>query len=109
MNEHGFTKKDWTLFKNKIVDWQESYMGRLNKEYITILNSNANPSEKFWTLEKRLREDKKKSGVCIEMSQSKMIYNILDLINEGAIMVDDLNEFSEELQESIKRIVGLRG
>ena len=108
MSKQGFTKKDWTLFRSKIVEWQEAYMDCLNKEYIEILNGDEAPSEKFWTLEKRLHEDKKDRGVRIEMSRSEMIYNILDLIDEGAIEFDDLSEFSEELQENIKRIMEMR-
>ncbi len=49
MQEQRFTKMDWTLFRNKIVDWQESYMDRLNKEYVDLLREDANPSEKFWS------------------------------------------------------------
>lgn len=33
-----FSKKDWTLFRNKVPEWQENYMEKLNKEYIDILN-----------------------------------------------------------------------
>lgn len=32
-----FTKKDWKLFRSKIVEWQENYMNKLNEEYIAIL------------------------------------------------------------------------
>ena len=32
MSEYGFTKKDWALFREKISDWQEAYMNKLNKE-----------------------------------------------------------------------------
>jgi len=51
MSEYGFTKKDWVLFREKIADWQEAYMDKLNKEYIELLNGEGTPSEKFWTLE----------------------------------------------------------
>lgn len=51
MSEYGFTKKDWALFREKIVEWQEAYMDKLNKEYIDLLNSEGKPSEKFWALE----------------------------------------------------------
>lgn len=37
-------------------------------------------------------------------SRSKVIDNILDLLHEGAITLDDLSDFSEELQEKIKFI-----
>ena len=90
MQEERFTKKDWTLFRNKIADWQEAYMNRLNKEYIELLSEDANPSEKFWGLDKKIKEDRKKTGVQLEMSRSKLIYNIISLINDGAISFEDL-------------------
>lgn len=56
MQERGFTEKDWKLFRGKIADRQESYMDRLNKEYIELLNENGNPSDKFWHLEQRIKK-----------------------------------------------------
>ena len=105
MQEHGFKKRDWTLFKNKIADWQESYMDGLNKEYIELLSEDANPSEKFWRLDKRIKEDRKKTGVQLEMSRSKLISNIISLINDGAISYEDLEEFSDELKETVSVFV----
>ena len=105
MQEQRFTKKDWALFKYKITDWQESYMNRLNKEYIELLSENANPSDKFWRLEKRIKEDRKKTGVQLEMNRSNFIYNIISLINEGAISIVDLEEFSDELKETVSAFV----
>lgn len=102
LQEQGFTKKDWTLFRNKCVDWQEAYMDRLNKEYIELLSEDADPSEKFWRLDKRIKEDKKKAGVQLEMSRSNLIYNIISLIKEGAIGFEDLDEFSDELKETVR-------
>ena len=101
MHEQGFTEKDWKLFRNKIAGWQESYMDRLNKEYIELLSEDKNPSEKFWQLNNRIKEDRKKAGVQLEMSRSKLIFNIISLINEGAINFEDLEEFSDELKETI--------
>ena len=105
MREWGFTKRDWTLFKSKSADWQESYMERLNKEYIELLNEDADPSEKFWKLDERIREDRKKTGVRLEMSRSKLISNIISLINEGAISYEDLEEFSDELKQTLSFIL----
>ncbi len=70
------------------------YMNRLNNEYIELLSEVANPSEKFWRLDKRIKEDRKKTGVQLEMSRSNLIYNIISLINDGAISCEDLQEFS---------------
>ncbi len=101
MQEHRFTERDWRLFKNKIADWQELYMDRLNKEYIELLSEDTNPSEKFWKLDKRIKEDRKRTGVQIEMSRSKLINNIISLINDGAISFENLEEFSDELKETV--------
>ncbi len=38
-------------------------MERLNREYIELLNTDEEASEKFWKLDKRIRNDKKKCGV----------------------------------------------
>lgn len=105
MLEERFTKKDWALFRDKIVDWQETYMDKLNQEYIKILSEEGNPSEKFWKLEKRIKKDRKKTGVQLEMSRSKLIENILSLLNEGAIQLEDLEEFSDGLKETIRFFV----
>ena len=101
MSEYGFTKKDWALFREKVADWQESYMDKLNKKYIELLNGEGKPSEKFWALENRIRNDKKDTGVQLRMSRSNCISNIVSLLNEGAITMDDLKEFSDELKETI--------
>jgi hypothetical protein len=101
LQERGFTERDWVLFKNKIADWQESYIDRLNKEYIELLSEDANPSEKFWWLDKRIKEDKKKTGVQLEMSRSNLINNIISLISDGVISFENLEEFSEELKETV--------
>lgn len=105
MQEQNFTKRDWMLFRNKIIDWQEAYMDRLNKEYIKLLSEDANPSNKFWSLEKRIKEDKKNAGVQLEMSRSNLIPNIISLINENAISFKDLEEFSDELKGTVRFFV----
>lgn len=101
MQEQRFTKRDWTLFRNKIADWQEAYIDRLNKEYMELLGEDANPSEKFWRLDNRIKEDRKKAGVQLEMSRSNLIYNIISLISDGVISFEDLEEFSDELKEIV--------
>lgn len=101
MSEYGFTKKDWALFREKISDWQEAYMNKLNKEFIELLSGEGRPSEKFWTLEERIRNDKKDTGVQLKMSRSNCIPNIISLLNEEVITMEDLDEFSDELKETI--------
>ena len=102
-----FSEKDWKIFRSKIAGWQEAYMDKLNKEYIEILNGDGNPSEKFWTLEKRIKADKKDCGVQCEMSRSNQFYIMLSLLNEGAISMEDLEDFSDDLKEIMQHFAGL--
>lgn len=104
MNQFGFSESDWKLYKSKIADWQEGYMEKLCKEYIDLLSSDRLSSDRFWELENRIREDKRATGVVVNNSRSNMISNILDLLHEGAITLDDLSDFSDELRERIKSI-----
>ena len=59
-------------------DSQEKYMGILVKEYVNFLNDDTKlVSEKFWKVEKRIKEDKCHLGVIMEMSKSEATWDIL--------------------------------
>lgn len=99
-------EKDWKLFRKKLPEWQERYMDCLNGEYKEILAQDKNPSDIFWELEERIRQDKKKTGVIArDIKRSNMWMHMLELLGEGAITLDDLSEFSEDLRERIGWIV----
>lgn len=69
----GVAENDWKLFRERLPRWQESYMEKLIGEYMEMLGGEGLASEKFWALEKRVNEDKGRSGVLIErMSRSTM-------------------------------------
>ena len=95
------SKSDWKLFRACIGDWQETYMERLVKEYMDLLDGEENASDKFWKLEERIKKDKKHPGVMLELSKGNMIFDIVALINSGVITTADLADFSDELKESV--------
>lgn len=96
-------EKDWKLFRKLLPGWQEDYMDRLTKEYIELLSSEEQASDKFWALDKRLKEDKRRTGVLARgVSRSNMFHLIIDLIYEEAISEDDLADFSEDLRDTVK-------
>ena len=101
-------KNDWELFQEKLSGWQEKYMEDLVKAYANFLNDDKKPaSEKFWELEKRIKEDKRHPGVIMEMSKSEVIWDIVRLIRLKVITYDDLSDFSDELQMEVKRILAM--
>ena len=97
-------EKDWKLFREKLPQWQENHMEKLCKEYLEILRKDKHPSERFWELEKRINDDKHHIGVRARMSRSNMDNNLLGLLREGVITLDDLAEFSDELQNQMRLI-----
>ena len=98
------SKRDQLLFRERIIVWQEAYIGRLNREYIELLSRDGPEAEKFWELYRRIRRDKCCTGVQAEMRNSEILANLCRLVNEGAIGYDDLDGFSEELREDVIRI-----
>ena len=58
-------------------------------------------SDKFWELEKRANNDKHHVGVVAKMRRSVMFPNLIDLLREGAITLDGLDGFSDELREML--------
>ncbi len=99
------SKSDWKKYREKISGWQEHYMERLVEEYITFLSSDQPASDKFWELEKRIKQDKKCPGVLIEMRKSSAIYDIVRLIGDKVISLDDFEEFSDDLKEAVKFLI----
>lgn len=98
---YQFEEKDWKLFREKLPEWQEAYIERLIKEYAELLDGDASAPEKFWALDKRIRADRQSLGVRVnEVSRSKLQNILTGLIIENVIAEDDLQDFSDELQES---------
>ena len=101
MYQQTVNEKDWKTFRAKLPGWQEAYMERLNREYVALLTGAGDASDRFWALEKRIREDMKSVGVVAEMSRSKMYQNLLGLLADGVITPDDLEGFTDELREKL--------
>ena len=95
-------EQDRKLFRKKQPLWQEAYMDKLNQEYIRLLSGEGLASDKFWELEKRIREDKRSVGVVADMRRSQLYSNLLSLLVNEIIREDDLDGFSEELSQTVK-------
>lgn len=97
------SKNDWKLFRERLPKWQEAYMEKLCKEYIEILSSAEKGSSRFWELEKRIKADKRSPGVIVNVSRREMTDILAGLVIDGAITISDLDGFSEEVIEIVKR------
>ena len=100
------SKSDWKLYREKVAGWQENFMSRLNNEYIALLSADDKvASDKFWELEKRIKNDRRHPGVIIEMSKSNAVFDIVRLIKLDVITYDDLADFSDDLQQAVKELL----
>ena len=96
------SERDWKIFRKKIPNWQECYMERLVAEYIALLQTDKSASAKFWELEKRIKNDKRKKGVLIRLSKQNVPFDLVCLIKDGVISFKDIEEFSSDLQETVR-------
>ena len=99
------SKRDWKLFREKPPNWQESYMERLCKEYVELLTCDKKGSERFWALEERIKKDRKAPGVILSVSKSDMLIDLVRLVQDEVIGLEDLSDFSEDVQERVKFMV----
>lgn len=60
------SKKDWKLFGACVAKWQETYMERLVKEYMILLDGEGSASDKFWKLEERIKKTKDIREYCVK-------------------------------------------
>ena len=102
---YEFKESDWKLFHKRLPDWQEAFMDRLNREYIRILTADGTPSDRFWKLEEKILEDKKYTGVQCNPRRSNFVLLIRQLLTESAITLEDIDGFSDELQEHLRNWV----
>ena len=101
-------KSDWKLFRERIGDWQEDYMERLCKEYVSILESDVPASSNFWEVEKRLKEDRRSPGVQLRLEKRNVDTDLVRLMRTGAVSKEDLNGFSDELIERVTELEDAR-
>lgn len=98
-------ESDWKLFRQKMPVWQERHMESLVREYAVLLSGSGKASDKFWALEKRIREDQQHVGVVARMSRSNMYTNLFALLQDGVITLNDLDGFSDDLRERFAFVI----
>ena len=78
-------------------------MDKLTREYAEFLTDDSRqPSERFWALNKRIREDRRKPEVQLELRKQNVVFDLAHLIADGAVLLDELDGFSEELQNMVR-------
>ena len=58
-----------------------------------------------WALEERIKKDRKAPGVILSVSKSDMLIDLVRLVQDEVIGLEDLSDFSEDVQERVKFMV----
>ena len=98
------SKADWKLFQDRLRLWQENYMERLIEKYVKMLQGPENASSKFWQLERKLKSDRLNPGVSLVLDKQEVINDLVNMVKIGVIAISDLEGFSEELINEVKRL-----
>jgi len=99
-------ESDWKKFRNSLDKWRERYLKRKNDEIRAILeDNNLNATEKYWDIVEFQRNESKILRNCLDgYSRSNMTLHMALMKRYEMISQEDIEEFSEELQEFLKNI-----
>jgi hypothetical protein len=99
-------ESDWKKFKNSLDKWRERYLKRKNDEMRAILeDKDLSETEKFWNIVDFQKTESKILRNCLDgYSRSKMTLHMAVMKKYEMICKQDIEEFSEELQEFLKNI-----
>lgn len=101
------SEKDWKLFSKKYYEWKERYAAGIIEKYKELLDSEESATDKFFKLQEQIHKDSHSTVFRLprRFSRNDMYLNIMALLNSKIISIDDLSEFSEELQDYAKAIL----
>lgn len=96
-------ESDWRLFRDRVPEWRERYLGTVNEEIADMLGSDdGTPMEIFWEAKERMDEEGKILRDCLDgHSRSNMTMHLLLMYRHGLIDDADLDAFSDNLRDHI--------
>lgn len=100
-------ESDWKLFRGMLEELRERYLTNKNLEIAKVLADPAKTAtEQFWDSLELMEAEKKILQECLDgFSRSRMWLHILSMYRCGMMTDDDLNRFSDELQQSTREDV----
>ena len=99
-------KSDWKKFRDSLDKWRERYLKKKNDEIRAILeDKNLTETENFWNVFDFQKKESRVLRDCLDgYSRSSMTFHMALMIKYEMITQADMEEFSEELQDSLKNI-----
>ncbi len=100
-------ESDWKLFRKMVPDLRERYLKEKNRDLLVLLTDpEKSPTEQFWNTAEKIEKEEKILVMCLDgHSRSKMFEFMLRMIQHKLMKESDLEGFSDELKERLKRVL----
>ena len=100
-------ESDWKRFRDMVLDLRERYLKEKNHELVGILTSpDKTPTEQFWDTLERMNKEKRILQDCLDRhSRSNMFMSMILMLRYGMLKEEDLEGFSEELQDELTSFI----
>lgn len=101
-------ESDWKLFRKHAPEWRERYLEKKNREIInTLTQDGKTPTELFWETRDMMEKESRTLVDCFDgHSRSKLYWFITLMYDRDVIDSDDLNGFSDDFRQELKRAIG---
>jgi len=98
-------ESDWKQYSSIVEELRERYLKEKNQGFINMLSDpDKNATENFWDTLEKMKEETKTLELCLgKHSRSSMFIQMLAMCTHGMLTNEDLANFSEELQDSLKK------
>jgi len=99
-------ESDWKHFRKSVELLRERYLREKNSELVRMLSAqDKTATEQFWDTFEEMEKEKKTLQDCLDgHSRSKMFMSMLLMLRYGMLKEEDLNSYSEELQEQLNAL-----
>lgn len=96
-------ESDWRAFQNLVPKLKERYLAERNARVIALLKrSGKTETERFWDAMEEMEKEASVLRRCLDgHSRSSMWLFMLTMIRAGMLRKEDMEVFSEALQEEI--------
>ena len=101
---YNLIESDWKTFRRLTPEWRECYITRINKKLVKNLSHpKETQTDAFWDTKEKADKTAKILRDCLDgHSRSRMTHSFFLMLTHKMITLDDLTDFSKELQEHME-------
>lgn len=98
-------ERDWKAYSRMVPGLRERYLKEKNAEIMAILEAEEkSQTERFWGARDKIEQERKILQACLDPHSRSMMHSHLFLMYRYGMLKDaDLENFSEELREQIRK------